>query len=241
VRFVIGDATVSPGLQVGGSHCVAKPTDGCKHRGRVYVPLLDRLLYRQPFEGGSARRYAHDERPAFGDLDDRLLDRLAPELALDARRLLDLGCGPATFARRAAARFAGLTVIAIDPSREFARRGVVRAAGEALPVADRSIDVAICLSSIRHVRDRGQVLRELRRVVRGLVMIVELDPDADRRRVATHADRIGSPILRRAFGPLVLRTAPPAEAIVAMARDAGFALRDLRADPIQPVYVMELA
>jgi ubiquinone/menaquinone biosynthesis C-methylase UbiE len=207
----------------------------------VYVPLFDRLLYRRPFEGGSARRYACDERPAFGDLDDRLLDGLAPELTGGARRLLDLGCGPATFARRAAARFAQLTVVAIDPSRDFARRGVVRAAGEALPLANRSIDVAICLSSIRHVRDRAATLRELRRVVRGRLTIVELDPAADRRRVATHADRISSPVLRRAFAPLVLRTAPPAAAIVTLARDAGFALRDLRADPIQPVYIMELA
>jgi SAM-dependent methyltransferase len=207
----------------------------------VYVPLFDRLLYRRPFEGGSARRYACDERPAFGDLDDRLLDGLAPELTGGTRRLLDLGCGPATFARRAAARFAQLTVVAIDPSRDFARRGVVRAVGEALPLASRSIDVAICLSSIRHVRDRAATLRELRRVVRGHLTIVELDPAADRRRVATHADRISSPVLRHAFGPLVLRTAPPAAAIVTLARDAGFALRDLRADPIQPVYIMDLA
>jgi ubiquinone/menaquinone biosynthesis C-methylase UbiE len=208
---------------------------------RVFVPILDRLLYRHPFEGGSARRYARDERPAFGDLDDRLLDALAPELTGGAPRLLDLGCGPATFARRAAARFAALTIIAIDPSRDFARPGVVRAAGEALPLADRSIDVAICLSSIRHVRDRAATLRELRRVVRGLAVIVELDPGADHVRVATHADRLGSPILRRVFGPLVLGTAPPAEAIATLAGEAGFALRALRADPIQPVYIMELS
>jgi len=208
---------------------------------RVYVPLLDRLLYRHPFEGGSAKRYERDERPAFGDLDDRLLDGLAPELTGSARRLLDLGCGPATFARRAVARFTALTVIAIDPSRDFARRGIVRAAGEALPIVDGSIDVAMCLSSIRHVRDRTVTLRELRRVVRGQLMIVELDPAADRRRIANHADRLGSPILRRAFGPLVVRTAPPAEAIATLARDAGFALRALRVDPIQPVYIMELA
>jgi ubiquinone/menaquinone biosynthesis C-methylase UbiE len=205
----------------------------------VYVPFLDRLLYRHPFEGESARRYAACERPAFGDLDDRLLDRLAPELT-GGKRLLDLGCGPATFARRAAERFAGLTVVAIDPSRDFARRGVVRAVGEALPLADRSIDVAVCLSSIRHVRDRAATLRELRRVVRALVVIVELDPGADRRRVAAHAERLGSTLLRRVFGPLVLRTAPPAATIATVARDAGFAVRALAADPIQPVYIMEL-
>lgn len=216
----------------------------------MLAPLLDRFLYRQPFEGGSARRYAESERPAFGDLDDRLLDNLD---LTSAKRLLDLGCGPATFAERAAARHPGLMVIAADPSRAFVhaiatrarsssrpKLSVVRAAGEALPLADRSIDTAICLSSIRHVRDRAATFRELRRVVTGTVVIVELDPAADHRRVATHADRLGSSVLRRAFGPLVLRTAPPADVITSIACAAGFAQRSLRPDPIQPVYIMEL-
>jgi ubiquinone/menaquinone biosynthesis C-methylase UbiE len=205
----------------------------------VYVPLLDRLLYRHPFEGGSARRYARDERPAFGDLDDRLLDRLAPDLDR-AARLLDVGCGPGTFVRRAAERFAALQVVGIEPSRDFVRPGVVRATGEALPLADRSVDVAICLSSIRHVRDRVATLAELRRVVRGVLVIVELDPDAEPHRVAYHADRLASSLLRRVFGPLVVRTAPPADAIIALAGRAGFTLRALGSDPIQPVYIMEL-
>jgi SAM-dependent methyltransferase len=207
----------------------------------VYVPLLDRLLYRHPFEGRSARRYACDARPAFGDFDDRLLDHLAPQLAGAGRRLLDLGCGPGTLARRAAARFEALHVVAIDPSRDFACPGVVRAAGEALPLAGRSVDVAICLSSIRYVRDRAATLGELRRVVRGSLVIVELDPDAEPGRVAYHAERLGSVMLRQLFGPLMLRTAPPAAAIATLAAEAGFTLRALAPDPIQPVYIMELA
>lgn len=213
----------------------------------MLAPLLDRFLYRQPFEGGSARRYARAERPAFGDLDDRLLDQM--ELA-GAKRLLDLGCGPATFSERAATRHPHLAVIAVDPSRSFAREvakraagrfTMVRAFGEALPFPAGSIDVAICLSSIRHVRDRIATLRELRRVVSTRVVIVELDPDADRERIAAHADRLGSPLLRRAFAPLVLKTAPPASTIAQLARQAGFVERSLRPDPIQPVYIMDLA
>ena len=204
---------------------------------------LDRVLYRHPFEGASAHRYASAERPAFGALDDRLLDALAPPLA-DARRLLDLGCGPRAFAARAAARFPHLEVIALDPSREFARAQpgleVVRAAGEALPLADRSIDVAVCLSSIRHVRDRRATLRELRRVVQRQLCIVELDPRAGARRIAAHARHLGSPLLRRVFGPLVVRTAPPAEAIAALAEDAGWQVRGRRDDPEQPVYILDL-
>ena len=67
-----------------------------RHNARRYAALpccvrgSTGWLYRHPFEGASARRYARDERPAFGDLDDRLLDALAAELAghdrlLDAR------------------------------------------------------------------------------------------------------------------------------------------------------------
>ena len=202
----------------------------------MYVPLLDRWLYRHPFEGASARRYAALESPAFGDLDERILDRLQPR-----GRLLDLGCGPGTLVARARARWPELAVIAIDPSRDFTLRpGFVRARGEALPLADRSIDVAVCVSSIRHVRDRSETLRELRRVVRGTLLVVELDPAADRTRIANHADRLGSPLLRRAFGPLVVRTAPPAAHIRAAAEAVGWECHELADDPIQPVYWMEL-
>lgn len=205
----------------------------------MYVPLLDRMLYRHPFEGASARRYAALERPAFRDLDQRVLDALALD---DARHFLDLGCGPGTLAQAARRRHPHLHVIAVDPSRDFASRsGFVRAAGEALPLADGAIDAAVCLSSIRHVRDRARTLRELRRVVRGRLLIVELDPAADRARVANHADHLASPLLRRAFGPLVVRTAPPAEVVLEVAREAGWRLSRLAPDPVQPVYLMELA
>ena len=234
---------------------------GPNHRA---VALLDRWLFRSPFEGGSARRYATAERPAFGDLDDRLLDGLAEHISR-ARTLLDVGCGPATFAARVRARHPAVAVIAVDPSRTFTARGngsgngngngdgdgdgdgdgvmLVRAAGEALPIATGAIEIAMSLSSIRHVRDRAATMRELRRVVApgGVAIVVELDPAAEPRRVAAHADRLGSALLRHAFAPLVLRTAPPAAAIDELAARAGFTRRTLRADPIQPVYILELA
>jgi ubiquinone/menaquinone biosynthesis C-methylase UbiE len=208
---------------------------------------LDRVLYRHPFEGASARRYASSERPAFGDLDDRLID----DLALDrAAWLLDVGCGPGSFATAAARRHPALAVIALDPSAAFARRNagvgagiaVVRAAAEAIPLAGESIDVAVCVSSLRHVRDRALALRELRRVVRqgGRLVVVELDPQADRRRIAVHADRLATPLLRHAFGPLVVRTAPTAAAIEALARAAGWTCHTRRDDREQPVYILDL-
>lgn len=205
----------------------------------MYLSLLDRLLYRHPFEGTSARRYAAMERPAFGDLDDRILDTLRLGTKY---RLLDLGCGPGAFAAAARRRHPDAHVIAIDPSRDFASGpGFVRAAGEALPLADRSVDVAVCLSSLRHVKDRARTLAELRRVVRERLLVVELDPAADRARIANHADHLGSAMLRLAFGPLVVRTAPPARTMRALAESAGWRLRSLAPDPVQPVYLMELA
>lgn len=196
---------------------------------------LDRVLYRHPFEGASARRYATAERPAFGDLDDRLLDAMRLD---GARRLLDVGSGPGAFGARARARFPALHVVELEPSHAF--QPTVRATGEAIPLRDGCVDVAICLSSIRHVRDRGAVLRELRRVAARLV-IVELDPHAPARRIANHADHIRGAVLRHAFGPLVLRTAPPAEVFIDLARDAGWHLDARRDDAVQPVYILELS
>ncbi len=212
---------------------------------RWLVQRLDRVLYRHPFEGRSARRYRERERPAFKDLDERLLGGLAARLA-SARVLVDLGAGPGTFASAAAARHPGLAVVAIDPSRDFAIDypgiQVVRAAGEEVPIASGCVDVAVCLSSIRHVRDRAATLCELRRIVRanGVLVIVELDPDASDRAIAFHADGLASPILRHAFGPLVCRTAPSAAAIIALAEDAGWRLHSKRKDVSQPVYILEL-
>jgi hypothetical protein len=71
--------------------------------------------------------------------------------------------------------------------------------------------------------------------------VVELDPGAARERVREHADRLGSPLLRAMFAPLVLRTAPPSDAIGRLARMAGWESIAIDDDPIQPVYRMRLS
>ena len=211
----------------------------------VMLALLDPWLYRHPFEGASARRYARDERPAFGDLDVRLCLRWARDLDA-ARVVLDVGAGPGTFGAEVRASRPGIAVIAVEPSRAFAAElpaGALRARAEALPLGDATVDVATSISSIRHVADRHAALAELRRVVRpgGACLIAELDPAAERQRIRNHAEHLGSALLRAAFGPLVVRTAPAAETIADLARAAGWARIELEDDPVQPVYLMRLS
>ena len=207
---------------------------------------LDPWLYRYPFEGDSARRYARLERSGFGDLDQRLVAQWHPELQ-QAERFLDLGCGPATLSTLIATRYPHLQVIGAEPSREYTREQrqdvcMVRARAEGLPLASASIDVAACISSIRHVRDRQAALRELRRVVRpgGTAYIVELDPVAEPARARQHAAGLGSRLLGLAFAPLVLATAPLGETIMEMALDAGWRTVERGDDPEQPIYILRL-
>ncbi len=203
---------------------------------------LDRCLYRHPFTGGSARRYATLERPGFGDLDRRLIARWTADLDR-ARVVLDVGAGPGTLAAHLRAVRPGLHVIEVEPSADFvATAGRVRAKGEALPLADGSVDVAVCLSSLRHVGDRRATLTELRRVVRagGVVHVVELDPAASRARVRAHARAVRSRVLGAAFGPLVVATAPTAATMIADARAAGWTTITQVDDPLQPVYDLRL-
>ena len=215
---------------------------------RVVLPLswLDGWVARRPFEGRTAWRYARDERPAFGDLDTRLLERLGDELAA-ANRFLDLGAGNHELSTRVAAAHPRLQIIAVEPSDSFTRRSrpgltTLRAVAESLPLADASIDVAMCMSSIRHVRRRDLALRELRRVVRpgGSVHIVELDPLADAGRSRRHRDALRSMLARLTFDPLLLRTCPTAGQMVSLARAAGWQDLTEEADPEQPVYLLRL-
>ncbi len=212
-----------------------------------WAAWLDPWLYRRPFTGGSARRYARVERPGFGDLDHRLCRAWAPALAT-ARRVVDVGAGPGTVGRALVAAFPALTVIEIEPSAAFApapgpRRHRVRARAEALPLATASVDAAVSVSAIRHVADRTRALAELRRVVRpgGVALVVELDPEAPPARVRAHARAVRSRVLGALFGPLVVATAPPAAAIAAAARAAGWRAVSRRDDPEQPVYELRLS
>jgi ubiquinone/menaquinone biosynthesis C-methylase UbiE len=217
-----------------------------------WAALLDPWLYRRPFTGGSARRYARLERPGFGDLDRRLCEAWRADLAA-SRAVVDLGAGPGTLAPALCAAFPDLDVIEIEPSADFERAAAVagpaarirrvRALAEALPLATACVDGAVSVSAIRHVADRVRALAELRRVIRpgGFARLIELDPEAPPLRVRTHARAVRSRLLAVLFGPLVVATAPSAGDVARAARAAGWRQVERRDDPEQPVYELRLS
>lgn len=89
--------------------------------------------------------------------------------------ILDLGCGTGRFSDGLAAHFRA-DVVGVDPSEkmlEQARRKLprgrvqyVRAAGEAIPLADGSVDVVFMSMVFHHFTEPALVARECRRVLR---------------------------------------------------------------------------
>jgi ubiquinone/menaquinone biosynthesis C-methylase UbiE len=99
----------------------------------------------------------------------------------EIRRILDVGCGTGRFSAPLAVRFSA-DVIALDPSQRMlaaARQKAtpqvryVCAAGEALPLRDRSIDMAFMSVVFHHFKDPARAVQECRRVLRpdGLVCL----------------------------------------------------------------------
>jgi ubiquinone/menaquinone biosynthesis C-methylase UbiE len=128
----------------------------------------------------------HGHHPGFsgvtGWIAARTMSRGRPdnaELAISltritaGERVVDIGCGPGVAARLSAER--GADVTAVDPAnvmlrvaRRADRRHAVtwrRGVAEALPLPDRSCDVAWSLSTVHHWADLDVGLAEVRRVL----------------------------------------------------------------------------
>ncbi|MBI4629783.1 MAG: class I SAM-dependent methyltransferase [Candidatus Rokubacteria bacterium] len=88
------------------------------------------------------------------------------------QRLLNLGCGTGGFSEAAAQ--AGAEVWSVDASHDAVaitaaradRARALVAAAEALPFVDGSFDVVYCFSTLEHVADAGDAVREMVRVLR---------------------------------------------------------------------------
>ena len=120
---------------------------------------------------------------------------LLVEWASGARTALDVAAGGGHVARRL--RDAGLDVVTADPAPGM--RADVVCSAEDLPFADRSFDVVACRVAAHHFDDVAAAMRELARVSRDRVLVVDnvfLDEraeEADRVRDPSHVRNLTEP------------------------------------------------
>jgi SAM-dependent methyltransferase len=95
----------------------------------------------------------------------------------DARTVVNVGAGAGSY------ESAEREVTAVEPSptmraqRPEGAAPAIDARAEALPFEDASFDAATAILTVHHWDDPARGLRELRRVARGPVVVLTLDPD----------------------------------------------------------------
>ena len=85
--------------------------------------------------------------------------------------ILDVGCGPGTYLAELRHRGHTGMIVGLDQSATMAHHANTHAHtavadAQALPVADDSVDVVLCLHMLYHVADLHRAIAELRRVLR---------------------------------------------------------------------------
>ncbi|MEN9935786.1 MAG: hypothetical protein RLZZ387_2365 [Chloroflexota bacterium] len=134
-------------------------------------PWLQHMTWRRDFPTWRERRINQERYQ-----EERLaqLERVAGQLA--GMRLLDLGAGMGGFAVAAALRGAAVSVceynraycgiVRLRAARHGLRIPISNAAGEALPLPSAAFDAVVCWDVIEHVRDPKLVVGEIARVLR---------------------------------------------------------------------------
>ncbi len=119
-----------------------------------------------PADHWSPRAQAYVESDAHREGED--LEQLVA-WAAGARTALDVATGGGHVARRL--RDAGIEVVTCDPAPGMRPDVICRA--ESLPFADGAFDVVACRTAAHHFADPGAAVRELARVARERVLIVD--------------------------------------------------------------------
>lgn len=107
--------------------------------------------------------------------DPKIAARIADALG-NARSVLNVGAGTGSYER------VGREVTAVEPSAEMISQRpvgtapVLRASAEALPFENDSFDAAMAIISDHHWRHRPAGLREMARVARHRVLLLNVDP-----------------------------------------------------------------
>jgi glycosyltransferase involved in cell wall biosynthesis len=104
-------------------------------------------------------------------------------LALAPRSVLDVGCGEGWLLRELAA--AGVRTWGVDPGADLRAVSLavgrsLRARADALPCANRSIDLVTCIDVLQHIPEPrlARTLRELARVGRRFLLAIDTDNPA---------------------------------------------------------------
>ncbi len=119
-----------------------------------------------------------------GDDNPRTLKWVCSLLRMvEAQTVLDVGAGTGRAVRHLLDNMPGLTIRGIEPVKArieeaVAKKGIPdgiisEGVGEALPFADKSFDVVCCFAMLHHVPKPDKVVREVLRVARKAVIIVD--------------------------------------------------------------------
>ncbi len=105
----------------------------------------------------------------FGDLQLASIWRdLRPLLASETGAVLDVGCGeqPYRSLLKRASSYQGLDIAQADERFGYARDDTLYVNGYPWPIADSSVDLALCTEVLEHVLEPGDLLTEVRRCLR---------------------------------------------------------------------------
>jgi SAM-dependent methyltransferase len=139
--------------------------------GNQFVPKEDVSLQSDYFEKVQYRGPFHQVVSAYAEPKIEFMRR---HLRLEGR-ILDVGCGNGIFT----ARFAGTraSVVGLDSSFHLLRQNphprLIRGDATKLPFDDDTFDLVFEANVLHHVPDREQVLREMNRVSRRYVVLLE--------------------------------------------------------------------
>jgi ubiquinone/menaquinone biosynthesis C-methylase UbiE len=119
-----------------------------------------------------------------GDAHPDVLNSVCALLQMvEPRTLLDVGCGTGRGIEFFREKFPSLSVFGVEPVGALIEQGVqksrippgieIRGSGYALPFADASVDIVCSFAILHHVERPNDVVREMLRVARRAVLIVD--------------------------------------------------------------------
>jgi ubiquinone/menaquinone biosynthesis C-methylase UbiE len=111
------------------------------------------------------------------------VERLMRRYLGDGERMLDIGCGPATYRRVCPDRYIGSDISDRNLSADMPRAPDIVAAGDRLPFAAGSFDLVMCKSTLYMMPDPPLALADFHRVLKpgGRLLLIDYNRRVQRR------------------------------------------------------------